>query len=101
MLTDVYTNVVPNMDALGQISMQRARIGYFIWAALANDEDPEARKKFIDRVGGAFSEFKKFEDIYSKTTFTPEAEKNYAEAKGIRERFFNRTEELIQLLNKN
>lgn len=101
MLSDVYTNVVPNMDALGQISMQRARVGYFIWAALANDNDPEARKKFIDRVGGAFNEFKKFEDIYSKTTFTPESEKNYAEAKAIRETFFKRTEELIQLLKKN
>lgn len=101
MLTDVYTNVVPNMDSLGQISMQRARMGYFIWAALANDKDQESRKKFVDRVGGAFSEFKKFEEIYSKQNFTAEETKNYAEARAIKDKFIARTEEIIQLLNQN
>lgn len=101
MLSDVYTDVVPNMDVLGQISMQRARVGYFIWAALANDDHPDSRKKFVDRAGGALSEFKKFEAIYSKMELPPEAEKNYAEARSISSKFIARTEELIGLLNQN
>nr|BFD62893.1 hypothetical protein BdHM001_15740 [Bdellovibrio sp. HM001] len=101
MLTDAYTNVVPNMDALGQIGMQRARIGYFIWAALANDEDPKSRENFIKRARGAFDEFKKYEAVYSSTSFTPEEEKNYAKAKEIQSKFYALTDQMIYLLEAN
>lgn len=101
MLTDAYTNVVPNMDALGQIGMQRARVGYFIWAALANDEDPKSREGFIKRARGAFDEFKKYESVYSGTTFTPEEEKNYAKTKAIQSNFYSLTDQMIYLLEAN
>ncbi|WP_347359407.1 methyl-accepting chemotaxis protein [Bdellovibrio sp.] len=101
MLTDAYVNVVPNMDALGQIGMQRARVGYFIWAALANDEDQKSREGFIKKARSAFDEFKKFEEVYAKTTFTPEESKNYAKTQEIQKAFYALTDQMIYLLESN
>lgn len=101
MLTDAYTNVVPNMDALGQLGMQRARIGYFIWAALANNDDPKSRKVFTEKAREAFSGFKEFEDVYAKSNFLPEESKNYAKTQAIKDQFYALTDQMIYLLESN
>lgn len=101
MLTSAYTEVVPNMDALGQMGMQRARIGYFIWAALANDEDQKSRAGFVKKAREAFGEFKKFEEVYASTTATPEEIKNYAKAKELKPAFYALTDQMILLLEQN
>ncbi|WP_041577528.1 methyl-accepting chemotaxis protein [Bdellovibrio bacteriovorus] len=101
MLTGAYTEVVPNMDALGQLGMQRARIGYFIWAALANDEDQKSREGFIKRARSAFDEFKKFEEVYASTKFTEDEAKNWAKPKSIQDSFYKLTEQMIYLLDQN
>ncbi|UXR63649.1 methyl-accepting chemotaxis protein [Bdellovibrio bacteriovorus] len=101
MLTDAYTNVVPNMDALGQLGMQRARIGYFIWAALANNDDPKSREVFTKKAREAFSGFKEFEDVYTKSNFLPEEAANYAKTQAIKDRFYALTDQMIYLLEAN
>ncbi|WP_374032855.1 methyl-accepting chemotaxis protein [Bdellovibrio bacteriovorus] len=101
MLTGAYTEVVPNMDALGQLGMQRARIGYFIWAALANDEDQKSRESFIKRARSAFDEFKKFEEVYASTKFTEDEAKNWAKPQAIKDSFYKLTEQMIYLLDQN
>lgn len=100
MLTNVYTNVIPNMDALGEMGMQRARTGYFIWAALAADHDEVARGKFLDRTKSAFEDFKKAQSAYEKSNFTPDEEKNYAKAREVKAAFYEKTNHIIALLEK-
>lgn len=101
MLTTAYTDLIPNMDGLGQIGTQRARVGYFIWAALANKEDLKSRTNFINKAKDAFAEFKKGQDFYESTTLDDEEMKNYAKAKEIKPTFYALTEKMISLLEKN
>ncbi|MNJ93262.1 Methyl-accepting chemotaxis protein II [compost metagenome] len=98
MLTTAYTDVIPNMDYLGHMGMQRARVGYFIWAALDNKDDLASREKFITRAKSAFVEFKKYQDLYEATNLSPEEEKNYAKTKDAKVKFNAMTEELFALL---
>ncbi|WP_374080272.1 methyl-accepting chemotaxis protein [Bdellovibrio bacteriovorus] len=101
MLTSAYTDVIPNMDGLGQIGMQRARVGYFIWAALANKEDLKSRTNFINKAKDAFADFKKGQEFYESTALDEEEQKNYAKAKEIKPQFYTLTETMISSLEKN
>lgn len=101
MLTSAYTDVIPNMDGLGQIGMQRARVGYFIWAALANKEDLRSRTNFINKAKDAFAELKKGQEFYESTTLDEEEQKNYAKAKEIKPQFYALTDTMISSLEKN
>ncbi|MGE9744476.1 methyl-accepting chemotaxis protein [Bdellovibrio bacteriovorus] len=101
MLTGAYTEVVPTMDALGQLGMQRARIGYFIWAALANDSDPKSRAGFVKKARGAFDEFKAFNEVYAKTNFTEAEAKTWAKPQAIQEAFYKLTDQMIYLLEQD
>lgn len=101
MLTAAYTDMIPNMDGLGQIGMQRARIGYFIWAALANKEDLKSRTNFINKAKEAFADFKKGQDFYESTPLDEEEQKNYAKAREIKPQFYALTENMIHSLEKN
>lgn len=100
MLTEAYMEVIPSMDSLGQMAMQRARTGYFIWAALDNKDNPESREKFITRTKEAFAEFKKYQAQYEATPFTPDEEKNYAKTREAKDRFYAETDSLIASLEK-
>ncbi|KYG64042.1 chemotaxis protein [Bdellovibrio bacteriovorus] len=101
MLTDAYTAVIPDLDGLGQMGMQRARIGYFIWASLANKENEKARANFIKKAKEAFEEFKKGQAYYEATQFDEEEEKNYGPAREVRPQFYALTESMIAGLEKN
>lgn len=98
LLNETYTQIIPNMDSLGEMGTQRARVGYFIWAALASNENPEARQKFLDRAGGAFKQFKKAQEDYEKAYHSEEEEKNYAKARADKDLFYAKTEELLKLI---
>ncbi len=100
MLTEVYSEVIPSMDGLGQMAMQRARTGYFIWAALDTKDDPKSREKFVTRVKEAFAEFKKYQAEYEATAFTPEEEKNYAKTRAAKAKFYEETDAIIASLEK-
>ncbi len=81
--------------------MQRARIGYFIWAALANKEDLKSRTNFINKAKDAFKDFKKGQEFYESTSLDEEEIKNYAKAKEIKPQFYILTEKMISSLEKN
>lgn len=101
MLTTTYTDVIPNMDGLAQIGTQRARVGYFIWAALANKEDLKSRMNFIKKAKDAFEDFKKGQAFYESTPLDEEEMKNYAKAKEVKPEFYELTEKMIASLEKN
>jgi hypothetical protein len=98
MLQGVYTDVIPNIDALGQLSMQRARIGYFIWAGLGTKDLPKSRTTFIEKTESAFEALKKAQVYYEKSPFAPEEEKTYAPIRAHKARFYELTTEIIGLL---
>ncbi len=100
-LSDAYTDIIPNMDALGQMGMQRARVGYFIWAALSLKDEPKGRTSFISKTEEAFKDYKKGQEFYEKQHFEPEESKNYANVKEHKEQFYKLTESIIADLKKN
>ncbi|MDG0816707.1 methyl-accepting chemotaxis protein [Bdellovibrio svalbardensis] len=100
-LSGAYSDVIPNMEALGQMGMQRARVGYFIWASLSLHDDAKGRASFISKAEDAFKDFKKGQDMYEKQSFEPEEAKNYAKVKEHKEEFYQLTESIIADLKKN
>lgn len=98
MLTKAYTEVIPNMDYLSQMGMQRARVGYFIWAALDNKNQPESRDKFISRTEAAYKEFKAALEAYEAMEMGADEEKNFAKTKAAKAEFFQKTEKIISEL---
>lgn len=100
-LTYSYTEVVPNLDALAVTGMQRARIGYFVWAALNLKEDIKNRTTFIEKAESAFDSFKKGQKSYEDAPLTPETEKAYAEVKSHKDEFYKMTEDILADLKKN
>lgn len=98
LLNEAYTQIIPNMDSLGEMGTQRARLGYFIWAALASNENPEARQKFLERSESAFKLFKKSQEEYENATHSAEEAKNYAKARADKELFYAKTDEVLKLI---
>ncbi|WP_415061365.1 methyl-accepting chemotaxis protein [Bdellovibrio sp.] len=101
MLNDAYSETIPSLDSLGQMGTQRARVGYFIWAALANKEDLKSRTNFINKAKEAFADFKEGQKYYESTPFTEEETKNYAKTKEFKPQFYALTEEIFASLEKN
>lgn len=101
MLTESYTAIIPDMDGLGQMGMQRARVGYFIWASLANKENEKSRAGFIKKAKEAFNDFKKGQAYYESTAFDAEEEKNYHPAREVKAKFYELTDSMIAGLEKN
>lgn len=101
MLETAYTDVIPNMDGLAQMGMQRARVGYFIWAALANKDDIKSREVFVKKAIEAFADFKAGQAYYESTPLDAEETKNYEKAKAVKSNFYALTERMIESLKKN
>ena len=75
MLNESYEVYVPNIRLLGQINLNRANIGYFTFAALANKEDPANRKKFVDLLDRSIKSYQAAVEEYMKQKYiTGEAE---------------------------
>ena len=99
-LTDAYTQIIPNTEALGQITTERASIGYFMWAAMGV-KDPNQNKDFVEKAQQAFERFKTAQSEYETTSFSEEETKNYASVKAKQARFYELTEQMLQLLKQN
>ncbi len=99
MLNTAYTDIVPNMDALGQLAMQRARVGYFFWAAVGLHG--ESRTKFIKKTEDAWQDFKEAQEYYEKTPFGEVEAKNYQTVKDNKATFYKVTEGLTEALKKD
>ncbi|QDK37690.1 methyl-accepting chemotaxis protein [Bdellovibrio sp. NC01] len=99
-LSAAYEDVMPNVEALGQMGMQRARVGYFIWAALSLKDEAKGRASFIDKTVAAFEDFKKGQNAYEKSGLLPEEEKTYQLVRNNKEEFYKLTEGIIADLKK-
>lgn len=99
-LHSTYTDMVPNMDALGLLAMQRARVGYFIWAALGTHDLPKSRQGFMDKTKSAWQDFKKSQDYYESTPLSGDEVKNYQSVKEHKARFYELTDSIVSLLAK-
>ncbi|MBO9667368.1 MAG: MCP four helix bundle domain-containing protein [Bdellovibrio sp.] len=100
MLNDAYTDIIPNMDSLSQVAMQRARVGYFIWASLGTSNLPKAREGFIKKTEEAWSDFKEAQKYYESTPFNEDEEKNYAKVRQNKDKLYALTDSMIALLKK-
>ncbi|MEK2688620.1 methyl-accepting chemotaxis protein [Bdellovibrio sp. GT3] len=98
MLNSAYTDMVPNMDSLGQLAMQRARVGYFFWASLGTHGP--SREVFIKKTTAAWDDFKEAQAYYEKTPFDETEAKNYSGVKSNKDKFYATTETLMGLLTK-
>jgi ABC-type transporter Mla subunit MlaD len=71
MLNESYEVYVPNIRLLGQINLNRANIGYFAFAALANKADLKNRQNFIGLMERSLTAYQAAVDEYLKQKYIP------------------------------
>ncbi|MEK2688684.1 methyl-accepting chemotaxis protein [Bdellovibrio sp. GT3] len=71
MLNKSYTEMIPNVESLGQIEGGRARIGQYLWGALANLNFEKRRDIYIEKLGQALQEYKDSIAKYESAPFMP------------------------------
>lgn len=91
-LENSHKNIIPNIQALGDMRQARNKYGYQVFAAMAMPT-AEKREERLKIAREAINEFEKAMDFYESTPFTPEMEKVYADSKAARG-------EYLQLLRK-
>ncbi|WP_374079384.1 methyl-accepting chemotaxis protein [Bdellovibrio bacteriovorus] len=91
-LENSHKNIIPNIQALGEMRQARNKYGYQVFAAMAMPTS-EKREERLKIARDAINEYEKAMDFYESTPFTPEMEKVYAEAKSVKA-------EYLQLLRK-
>lgn len=69
MLNESYEVYVPNIRLLGQINLNRANIGYFTFAALANGNDPKNRENFVGLLDRSVESYKAAMEEYMKQSY--------------------------------
>ncbi|WP_374075624.1 methyl-accepting chemotaxis protein [Bdellovibrio bacteriovorus] len=101
LLTEAYTEVIPNFDYLGQMTTLRARIGYYMWVAYGLQDHPEDRQENLRKLRDTLAAYKKSVEGYESIPFSPEEEKNYSTVKDQAPRYYELTDYLIKTLEKN
>ena len=69
MLNESYEVYVPNIRLLGQINLNRANIGYFTFAALANKDNEKNRQNFVDLLDRSVESYKAAMEEYMKQSY--------------------------------
>lgn len=100
MLEESYEVYVPNTRLLGQINLNRANIGYFAFAALANRNDPKNRETFISLLERSLSSYKEAVDEYIKGKKLPGEDEIFARMKSNYPKYIEMTEQVRALLKK-
>ncbi|QDK39829.1 methyl-accepting chemotaxis protein [Bdellovibrio sp. NC01] len=81
LLNESYEVYVPNIRLLGQINLNRANIGYFAFAALANKEDEANRKVFVGLLDRSVKDYKAAVEEYLKQSYIPGEEEAFKKMK--------------------
>ncbi|WP_374034865.1 methyl-accepting chemotaxis protein [Bdellovibrio bacteriovorus] len=100
MLNDAYVNVIPNMKAVGEIEGSRARIGQYLWGALANKDVPKHRDSYVGKAKTAITEYKDAIKAYEAASFQPGEAEMYEPARKINAEYVQEVEALIAALEK-
>ncbi|MEN0059163.1 MAG: MCP four helix bundle domain-containing protein, partial [Bdellovibrio sp.] len=78
------TDIIPNIQAIGEMRQARNKFGYHIWAAIGISS-PEKRQERLKLTREAVDDMDNAIKTYESTPFSPEMEKSYAPAKAIKD----------------
>lgn len=98
MLNDAYVNVIPNMKGLGDIEGSRARIGQYLWGAIANKDVPKHRDSYVAKARVAVGEFKEAIKDYETASFQPGEAEMYQPVKNINAEYIKEVETFIEVI---
>ncbi|QLY23807.1 methyl-accepting chemotaxis protein [Bdellovibrio sp. KM01] len=98
MLGSSYTQIIPNVDALGQIEGGRARIGQYLWGAIANLNFEKRRNTYIEKLDQALKEYKDAVATYEAAPDLEGEREIYTPMKNNHASYVAHVEEFIQTL---
>lgn len=98
-LENSHKNIIPNLQALGEMRQARNKFGYQIYAAMSM-ETAEKREERLKIAREAIAEFRTAMDTYESVPFTPEMEKLYEPAKNAKVEYLKTLEEVASLVAK-
>ncbi len=98
MLGSSYTHIIPNVDALGQIEGGRARIGQYLWGAIANLNFEKRRNIYIEKLEQALKEYNDAVAAYEAAPDLEGEEQIYKPMKDSHASYVAHVEEFVQLL---
>ncbi|WP_413944435.1 methyl-accepting chemotaxis protein [Bdellovibrio sp. HCB-162] len=97
-LENSHKNIIPNIQALGEMRQARNKFGYQISAAMTMPT-AEKREERLKIAREAIEEYQKALDYYESVPFTPEMEKVYADAKSVRKEYFELLNKSVELVS--
>ncbi|WP_374027938.1 methyl-accepting chemotaxis protein [Bdellovibrio bacteriovorus] len=100
MLNDAYVNIIPNMKAMGEVEGSRARIGQYLWGALANKDVPKHRESYVSKAKTAIKEYKDAIAAYEAASFQQGEAEMYEPARKLNADYAQEVERLISALEK-
>lgn len=100
MLNESYEVYVPNIRLLGQINLNRANIGYFTFAALANKEDLKNKTNFIGLIERSVGDYKAAVGEYTKQSYIAGEAEAFKSMKDHFPDYIKYTEQVIEALKR-
>jgi Methyl-accepting chemotaxis protein len=100
MLNESYEVYVPNIRLLGQINLNRANIGYFTFAALANKDDAKGRENFIGLIERSVGAYKAAVEEYLKQNYIEGEAETFKSMKDHYPQYIQYTEQVLQWLKR-
>jgi methyl-accepting chemotaxis protein len=98
LLSESYTNMIPNLKAVEEIEGSRARVGQYLWGTIANKDVPKHRDNYIAKAKIAIEEFKTAVKAYESASFQPGEEEIYAPMKKLNSEYTGEVEKFISIL---
>ncbi|MDG0817297.1 HAMP domain-containing methyl-accepting chemotaxis protein [Bdellovibrio svalbardensis] len=98
LVQSAHEEIIPNTSALDKMRISQNRFGYRMWEGLNSAED---RPGSIKECRESIDRFKASYEKYAKTSFDPEEQKMYEEAKSLFPVYIELTEKILAGLEKN
>lgn len=98
LLSESYTNIIPNLKAVEEIEGSRARVGQYLWGTIANKDFPKHRDNYVAKASVAIEEYKTAIKAYEAATFQPGEEELYAPMKKLNSEYIAEVERFISVL---
>ncbi|MNK88272.1 Methyl-accepting chemotaxis protein IV [compost metagenome] len=98
LLSESYTNIIPNLKAIEEIEGSRARVGQYLWGTIANKDFPKHRDSYVAKAKTAIEEFKTAVKAYESASFQAGEEELYAPMKNLNGEYVAEVEKFISIL---
>ncbi|KHD88966.1 MAG: chemotaxis protein [Bdellovibrio sp. ArHS] len=99
LLNDAYVNIIPNLKAVEDIEGARARIGQYLWGAMANKDVPKHRSDYVAKARVAVKEYQAAIKDYEDATFQPGEQAIYDEIKSLNGDYVAEVNRFIEILD--